>query len=435
MVTETSSPPTESTLLSNASRQDLTDSIGTLLSDIQLSSLSPEQLDELALLVSERGVVFFRGQNLSDDQQVQLSKHYGNKGNGKADTAVHQFKEIRNVTPGQQSKWHADLSFAKNPPNFSILRIEDTTESICESSWVSQYGLYDALSDHMKTFLDSLHAVHSSKLSNESILETWSTLDIESHHPAVQTNPITGLKALNVTPGSVTGFAELKKKESDNLLEFLDYHIHSTDEEAVRFKWEAGSVAIWDNRSTAYRDISKSKTSSIATFKTLSFGAKPYFDKDSESREQREQRVAREAKEEFERLESIKARFNNTPMRRLIQRQVAGQKEIRYADSGYGGESSSKADSNSPITNEDKSSENRPFADLNPNSESRTLRTQQWANGVAPKEEVPSVTEDLKVQKIVSQIPEVKFNVTPLRRIIQRQISGSSSGLKCRDWR
>src|SRR5689334_19698465 len=43
-------------LLYSAIRTDLTTSIGTELSNVQLSKLNPQQLDELAHLVSERGV-------------------------------------------------------------------------------------------------------------------------------------------------------------------------------------------------------------------------------------------------------------------------------------------------------------------------------------------------------------------------------------------
>jgi hypothetical protein len=44
-----------------------------------------------------------------------------------------------------------------------------------------------------------------------------------------------------------TGFAELKKAESDALLQFLNLHIHSADEHLVRWKWAVGSIALWDN--------------------------------------------------------------------------------------------------------------------------------------------------------------------------------------------
>lgn len=78
---------------------------------------------------------------------------------------------------------------------------------------------------------------------------------VEITHPAVRTHPVTGLRALNVTPSSVTGFAELSTFESDKVLELLEHHLLSADELTVRFRWEAGSVAIWDNRSTAFKHI------------------------------------------------------------------------------------------------------------------------------------------------------------------------------------
>jgi sulfonate dioxygenase len=70
---------------------------------------------------------------------------------------------------------------------------------------------------------------------------------VETHHPAVRTHPVTGLKALNVNLVYCTGFAELKRAESDALLQFLNLHIHSSDDHCVRWKWAVGSIAMWDN--------------------------------------------------------------------------------------------------------------------------------------------------------------------------------------------
>lgn len=69
--------PEKRALFSVAKRVDLTESIGTALQGIQLSELSEQQLDELALLVNERGVVFFRNQDLTTEQQVNLFEHFG----------------------------------------------------------------------------------------------------------------------------------------------------------------------------------------------------------------------------------------------------------------------------------------------------------------------------------------------------------------------
>jgi alpha-ketoglutarate-dependent taurine dioxygenase len=128
-----------------------------------------------------------------------------------------------------------------------------------DTAWVSTYGLFDELSTALQKHIQSLHAVHTSRLQYDTILDLWGTgpnrPPIDTHHPAVRTHPVTQLKALNVNPGFVTGFAELKKKESDSLLQFLEYHIHSADDHLVRFKWAVGRVAMWDNRCTLHRVI------------------------------------------------------------------------------------------------------------------------------------------------------------------------------------
>jgi len=69
--------PEKKSLFSVANPVDLTESIGTVLEGVQLSQLDGKQLDELALLVSERGVVFFRDQDLTTEGQIKLFEHYG----------------------------------------------------------------------------------------------------------------------------------------------------------------------------------------------------------------------------------------------------------------------------------------------------------------------------------------------------------------------
>lgn len=56
---------------------DITANIGTEIEGIQLKDLSDEQRDELALLIAERSVVFFRNQDISPQQQKELGEWYG----------------------------------------------------------------------------------------------------------------------------------------------------------------------------------------------------------------------------------------------------------------------------------------------------------------------------------------------------------------------
>jgi hypothetical protein len=67
-------------------------------------------------------------------------------------------------------------------------------------------------------FSSSSQSSETKVFKDETIIDLWGVgpnrPPIDTHHPAVITHPVTGLKALNVTNGFVTGFAELKKKES-----------------------------------------------------------------------------------------------------------------------------------------------------------------------------------------------------------------------------
>lgn len=137
--------PSKKSLLSAATRIDLTESIGTLLTNIQISSLNPEQLDELALLVSERGVVFFREQDLTTDSQVRVFEHYGTLDKHPAQKeqrhvtikgTTDDSREILNYTPWPQGDFHADTSFEVNPPSYSLLRMEEAPDVGGDTQWV-----------------------------------------------------------------------------------------------------------------------------------------------------------------------------------------------------------------------------------------------------------------------------------------------------------
>ncbi|KAI9848174.1 MAG: hypothetical protein M1837_000848 [Sclerophora amabilis] len=321
--------PEKKSLRAVAGLVDLTESIGTVLEGVQLSQLNEQQLDELALLVSERSVVFFRDQDLSTDQQVKLFEHYGRsdlilyanigslsnsrfgKITGELDKHPAQkgqrhvtirgstgdARQDSNYTPWPIAEFHADTSFEINPPSYSMLRMEEHPAVGGDTAWVSSYGLYDALSEAFKTFVDGLHAVHTSRLQYDTIVDLWGTgpnrPPIDTHHPAVRTHPVTGLKALNVNPGFVTGFAELKKAESDKLLDFFNYHIHSADDHYVRWKWAVGSVAMWDNRTAVHRAIPGTYSGERRGVRTTVFGEKPFLDPNSEGRTHRAERLAK----------------------------------------------------------------------------------------------------------------------------------------------
>ncbi len=68
----------KSALFSAATKvTNLTGHIGTEIEGLQLKDLTNQQRDELALLIAERTVVFFRDQDISPQQQKELGEYYG----------------------------------------------------------------------------------------------------------------------------------------------------------------------------------------------------------------------------------------------------------------------------------------------------------------------------------------------------------------------
>lgn len=60
--------------------EEITPAIGTEIHGVQLSQLDSAELDDLALLAAERGVVLFRDQNFADiglEKQRQYGAHFG----------------------------------------------------------------------------------------------------------------------------------------------------------------------------------------------------------------------------------------------------------------------------------------------------------------------------------------------------------------------
>ncbi|KAF1960719.1 Clavaminate synthase-like protein [Byssothecium circinans] len=402
-----SSEPPSQTLSSIATTTELSTSIGTVLSGIQLSDLKPSQLVELSHLVADRGVVLLRHQNLDHNSQDRNSQHFGPV----AKTPPEE--DAQDDAEEEENEWRTDNTFSNHSPSYSILRISDDHTEGGETAFTSQYGLYDALSTPMQNLLDGLNTISPSQHKN----------------PAVRTHPLTKLKALNVLPSSVARFAELKRKESENLLHFLSLHLNSSDAHTLRWKWQAGDVAIYDNRAAAYKHISVRPRSFT---KTVSHGDKAYFDPASESRAQRTQRVAQEAKEKDETVKARKARFNNTPLRRILERQLSPEANTYLAQGQAGLEDTLPPSSTIPQDEKKSGRADSVFSDGENaqdhisavrSSESAEKRTERWTEEVINGYTSPAPASG--PAPATKSKTKGKSN-TPLRRIIERQVSSHS---------
>ena len=251
--------------------------IGAEIEGADLTRPLPSQsVAEIRAALLEWKVIFFRGQPLDHAQHVAFARHFGNPTPGHVvfggdsvypeiySVAKHR---VANSTVGAPhirawTGWHTDITAAVNPPAASILRGVTVPPLGGDTLWTNLEVAYRHLSVPLQRFVEELRGIHhfedalDAKMSRE-YAERVRRSRYESEHPLVRVHPETGEKVLFVSPGFLKSIVGLAPRESEALLELLWEHV-VRPEFTVRFRWEPGSIAFWDNRATAHlapRDI------------------------------------------------------------------------------------------------------------------------------------------------------------------------------------
>lgn len=279
---------------------DLTAYIGTEIEGLQLKDLTDQQKDELALLIAERSVVFFRDQDLSPQQQLSLGEWFGEV---EVHPQVPQVPGLPGVSiiwpdlmateraanfrnPGGASRWHTDLVHELQPAGYTHLHIDSAPPVGGDTLWASGYSAYEKLSPDFRKIIDGKQAVYVSAhpyLEREKPEE--GPKHVERIHPLVRVHPATGWKSLFVNRAMTRRIVGLDKAESDVILNYLfDVYEKNVDIQ-VRFKWTPNTSAIWDNRITIHNaswDYA-GKHPRHGT-RVTSLAEKPYFDPSAPTR-------------------------------------------------------------------------------------------------------------------------------------------------------
>jgi len=248
--------------------------IGVIVSGVQISQLTSEGLDELALLAAEKKVVVFRDQDfkdLSPEKQIEIARHFGpiqihpTSGNAKGFPEFHvvyrdannnRFREYRGGNRASKTSWHSDVSYELQPPGTTFFWILDQPENGGgDTLFLSQVEAYKRLSPEFQKRLEGLRAVHSAVEQAEFSRNRGGPVrrePVETEHPVVRQHPVTGEKALYVNQGFTRRIVGFKEEESEYLLKFLFDHIAKAADYQIRAPYEPGTVVVWDNRVTAH---------------------------------------------------------------------------------------------------------------------------------------------------------------------------------------
>jgi alpha-ketoglutarate-dependent taurine dioxygenase len=210
-------------------------------------------------------VVFFRDQHLDHAEHVAFARQLGSPTVGHV-LYGHEdgFPEVYSVAKKRErhthaeeaplrpwSGWHTDLTTIINPPAASILRGVAIPPYGGDTQFANLVAAYDALSPTMQKFVDGLRGIHGYGKATGNALAQTNRKSFSTEHPLVRVHPETGERALYVSPAFLRAIVGLTARESQQILELLWEHM-VRPEFIVRFRWNAGDVAMWDNRATAH---------------------------------------------------------------------------------------------------------------------------------------------------------------------------------------
>ena len=226
--------------------------------------LSPEVVRDVETALVEFKVLFFRDQAIQPEDQARFARHFGELEihpflpGGETPEIIRFAKDAETV--GTENIWHSDVTWRQEPSLGSILRAYEVPDVGGDTIWADTEAVYEGLPDDLKAAIDGRYAIHDFihsfglALSEEERAEKRKQFP-PARHPIVRTHPVTGRKCLFVNSIFTSHIEDMTREESDALLTRLISEVQ-VPEYQVRFRWEANSIAFWDNRSTQHLAIS-----------------------------------------------------------------------------------------------------------------------------------------------------------------------------------
>lgn len=242
--------------------------IGAVIEGVTLSSkLDDAVVQEINQALLTHKAIFFKNQShLDDTEQEAFATRLGTPLNHPTVPVKQGSNHILELDSrgARADSWHTDITFLDAYPKASILRSIVAPEVGGNTVWANTTTAYNDLPEELKTLADSLRAVHSNNYDYAAkasvpaevlakYKDFFNSTEYETEHPLVRVHPETGEKTL-LLGHFFKKFVGYSAADSRRLFDLFQNYVEKL-ENIVSWRWEAGDVAIWDNRATQHRAI------------------------------------------------------------------------------------------------------------------------------------------------------------------------------------
>jgi alpha-ketoglutarate-dependent 2,4-dichlorophenoxyacetate dioxygenase len=245
--------------------------------DLRLPATAPD-IAAIEAAIARHAVLVFPGQDISDDQQLDFSRHFGPleqatgdltpAGQRRITMALNDISNLdrdgkvlarddkRRLFSLGNMLWHSDSSFKEAPARYSLLSARVIPGAGGNTEFADMRAAYDALDEATKREIEPLICEHSQLHSRGALGFTDFTPDeIAQCTPVrqrlVRTHPVSGRKSLFLSAhiGAIEG---MPVPEARMLIR--DLTEHATQREfTYAHVWAQHDLVMWDNRCTMHR--------------------------------------------------------------------------------------------------------------------------------------------------------------------------------------
>ncbi len=265
--------------------------LGAVVSGVDITKPTQDDIASIYSALLEYGVLFFKGIELTDKEQGDFASCFG-------ELSAYPIQQVMGVksetptsvivdnadSPPKADGWHTDITWLECPPKMAFLQPLVLPERGGDTMWGCLYRAYDELSPPMAEFFQGLSVSHSigdeilkaAGKYGEEILKKLTDSFPPVTHPLIRTHPDTGKQALFYAGDFMKSINELEEAEGKNLLDFLDGYI-SNPNFHIRWSWELGDLAVWDERRTIHRGLGYHYPAHREIRRCTIEGDKPFF--------------------------------------------------------------------------------------------------------------------------------------------------------------
>jgi len=207
--------------------------------------LGDAQQQALRELLYGQGVLLFRNQSLSDEDQTRVLGYFGNV---LIEEGGHREISADGNLGSSGLLFHSDLAFTPEPFKLLSLYGIEIGDECAATLFASNARVLNRLPPDLRACLESAMATNIIPPSQSERLVAFENPDFvpQTTRPAIISHPVTGQPLLFICEQQTARIEGLPKSESDALLEALFAHLYAP-ENVYRHAWRPGDLLIWDN--------------------------------------------------------------------------------------------------------------------------------------------------------------------------------------------